>query len=379
MKFGLLTEGQVNKGMSYGVRLRESLDECVFAEQMGFDFVGTSEQHFMGSSYTVSAPDVFYGALAERTSTIKLRRMAVASLGFNHPVRVAENIAMLDILSKGRVEVGTARSNNSKYLAAFGVDPATTREEWREHLEVMVRALRQDQFDFQGEFYQVALEEGIVPKLESRECPPLWVSATSVASHVNAGKLGIGVFTADNFLGWDYQNSLIEAYRQGIAEAAPIDDLYEVNDRVSLLAFPAYCGATKQEALDVAGATVGGLLSSVHEMSKGLVDTGSGDYQYWQAFRDNIDAHGDDLEYMIDSTPMLMLGTPDDFIARCHKLEEMGVDEVILKIDGYGHSKTMRSIEMIGKYVIPTFNTSPGSIPVNDWEAHGVPQGNYEL
>lgn len=379
MKFGLLTEGQVNKGMSYGVRLREALDECVFAEQMGFDFVGTSEQHFMGSSYTISAPDVFMGALAARTSVIKLRRMSVASLGFNHPVRVAENIAMLDILSNGRVEVGTARSNNSKYLAAFGVDPKTTREEWREHLEVMVRALRQDKVDFDGNFFKVGLEEGIVPKLESKNCPPLWVSATSVDSHTNAGKLGIGVFTADNFLGWDYQISLIEAYKKGIAAAAPIDGLYEINDRVSLLAFPAYCGETMQEALDVAGPTVGGLLSSVHEMSKGLVDTGSGDYQYWQAFRNNIEAHGDDLEYMIDSTPMLMLGTPDTFIERCKKLEEMGVDEVILKIDGYGHSKTMRSLEMIGKYVIPAFKASRGSIPANDWEAHGVPQDPFTL
>ena len=78
------------------------------AHSLGFDFCGTSEQHFFPSVATFSAPETFYAAIAARTSRIKLRHMSVLTLAFNHPVRVAERLATLDIISLGRVELCTA-------------------------------------------------------------------------------------------------------------------------------------------------------------------------------------------------------------------------------------------------------------------------------
>lgn len=368
MRFALLNECSVPKGMAYYVRYHESLREIQFAEEMGFDVFGTSEQHFVASGYTVSAPEVFFGAVAALTKTIKLRPMAIVMLKFNHPVRIAERLATIDILSKGRLEIGTARSNNIHYMKVFGVDPSRTREEWRETLEVTVRALVQEPLEHHGKIYDID-PVSVVPKMVQHECPPLYVSATSEQTHVNAGELGLGVMTFENWYGWEYLERCIAAYRDGLTRAAPPDNLWRVNRNQSLLTFPAHCAATMQQAIDESRTTVHGLLDAVTHMYVSLAGQG-GEYAYLDRIRELGDRKHD-IEYLMQASPALVIGTPDTIIERLKTLETMGIDEIILKIDGYGHAATMRSIEMFGKYVIPEFR-SPRAIPDNDWEALGV-------
>ncbi|GAC50746.1 LLM class flavin-dependent oxidoreductase [Gordonia aichiensis] len=379
MKFGIISEAQVNRGMSYGVRLRETIKELVFAEEMGFDFIGTSEQHFMEGQWSVSAPEVVMPILADRTSSIRVRQMAITSLGFNHPLRVAERVATMDILSNGRFEFATARSNNEKYMRGFGIDPNKTREEWREHIEIVIRALTQESVTFHGEYYDID-DVAINPRLESQDLPPIYVTATSPESHYNAGKLGLGVMTADSYLGWEYQQMVIDEYRRGLKEAAPLDNLYPVNPHVTGFTFPAYCAESTEKAFDDAAVTMRALLKSVEDLAAGLAGTNAPGYQYWQKLYENIRDRGNDLQYLNETTPMLMVGDPDFFVERCERLEGMGIDEVVLKIDGYGHSKTLKTIEMIGKYVIPHFKARKGSIPENAFTRVGIEGvGKFEL
>ena len=125
MRVGLLQEGEVLPGATYDSRYREMIEEVVLADRLGFSTWGTSEQHFSPPRFTVSAPEVLYAAIASRTEQIKLRPMAAVLLAWNHPILVAERLATLDIVSHGRAELATARSNNLYTLEAFGVDPAT--------------------------------------------------------------------------------------------------------------------------------------------------------------------------------------------------------------------------------------------------------------
>jgi alkanesulfonate monooxygenase SsuD/methylene tetrahydromethanopterin reductase-like flavin-dependent oxidoreductase (luciferase family) len=379
MKFGIISEAQVNRGMSYGVRLRESIKELVFAEEMGFDFVGFSEQHFMEGQWSVAAPEVVLPVVADRTHNIQIRQMAISSLGFNHPIRVAERVATMDILTNGRYAFATARSNNDKYMKGFGVNPDTTREEFMEHLEVVIRLLGEDNVSYDGKFFQFE-DVSINPKLESHQLPPIYVTATSPESHYLAGKMGLGLMTADTYLGWEFQQMLVDEYRRGIKEAAPIGGLYEVNDHITGFTFPAYCAESNEKAFEDARVTMQALLKSVEDLAAGLASTNAPGYQYWQQLHDNIVNHFDDLEYLNESSPMFMVGDPDWFIERCEKLESMGIDEVVLKIDGYGHSKTLKTIEMIGKYVIPHFKARKGSIPENAFVRAGIEGvGKFEL
>lgn len=381
MKFGVVSEAQVNRGMSYGVRLRESLDELTFAEEMGFDFIGFSEQHFMEGQWSTPAPELLMAVLADRTHSIKLRQMAVVNLGLNHPIRIAERLNTLDLLTRGRnrVEIASARSNNAKYMTAFGIDPARTRGEWRENLEVMIRAMNEDEVEFYGEYYKVG-RVAVTPRRESKEQIPVYVTATSPESHFQIGKLGLNLMTADTYVGWEYQQILIDEYRRGLAEAEPIGGLYEPSGNITGFTFPAYCAESNEKALDEASVNIRGMLESVRELAEGLIATKAPGYQYWEDFAERLRTRGDDLAYLNESTPMIMVGDPDWMIERLRKLEGMGINEIVLKLDGYGHAKTKKAIEMIGKYVIPEFRSNGGSIPENGYVRMGIDNvGRFEL
>ena len=132
------------------------IDEVVLAEEMGFDFFGTSEQHFLVDLATVSAPEVFYPAIAMRTSRIRLRHMVVLlPFPFNHPIRVAERLATLDIVSNGRAEFGTGRANTLVQIDGFACPLDETRERWEEALEVVMKAFKDDPFSHEGKYFKI--------------------------------------------------------------------------------------------------------------------------------------------------------------------------------------------------------------------------------
>lgn len=244
MKFGIINEAQIAKGSTHAVRIQEVIKEAVLADELGFDFWGTSEQHMVRSAYTISAPEVIYGAVAALTKRIKLRTMSVVMLGkINHPIRIAERLATLDIVSQGRLEFGTARSNNAAYQKAFGIDPTTTREEWRETLEATLRAMQEVPFKFSGDFYDIA-ECYVAPRPLSIDPPPLYVAASGIDSHRLAGELGIGTMTLENWYGWDYLQECIDAHKKGLETATPIDGLYATNPNRAFLTFPCHVAAT---------------------------------------------------------------------------------------------------------------------------------------
>ncbi|HEV8298737.1 MAG TPA: LLM class flavin-dependent oxidoreductase, partial [Acidimicrobiales bacterium] len=119
-------------------KFHEAVEQAVFAEQMGFDIAWFVEHHFLAEWAHSSAPEVVLGALTQRTSTIRLGHGVTLLPGaVNHPIRVAERAAMLDIMSEGRLEMGTGRSSSPYQLEAFGVDVTTTREQWQESIRLL--------------------------------------------------------------------------------------------------------------------------------------------------------------------------------------------------------------------------------------------------
>lgn len=380
MKFGLLSEAHVLRGSTHSVRYSEVVKEAIFAEEMGFDFWGTSEQHMNPSAYTVSAPEVLMGAVAALTSTIKIRPMSVVALGFNHPIRIAERLNTLDIVSKGRLEIGTARANNSNYVNAFGVDLSRTRQEWRETTEAMIRAMRLTPFEFHSDLYDFE-PCYVAPRPYSKELPPLFVATTSIESHKNAAELGIGTMTLETWFGWEYLQACLDARNEGAKNASPIGGLYSPNETISFLTFPAHVAATRQQAIDEARTEIQGLLLHVIELYKGVVEAekarGGSSYRYMEQVV-ALEKHVDDIDYLIDSSPTILVGTPDDVIERIHKYEELGINEVILRIENYGHHANMRSIEMFGKYVLPAINSAP-YIPNDEYQELGIEMEKFRL
>src|SRR6187431_951951 len=106
MRVVLMQEGQRPEGISIHQRWYEMVDEAILADEVGFDVYGQGEQHFARFIAIVPTPEIAHAYLAARTKNIRFRAMATNLLPFNHPLRVAEQIAALDVLSQGRAELG---------------------------------------------------------------------------------------------------------------------------------------------------------------------------------------------------------------------------------------------------------------------------------
>ena len=364
MLFGLEQSGGSPPGpYNYYHRYKDLVDEALLAERMGFDFWGTTEQHFNAAG-SVSAPEVVFPYIAAKTNRIRLRALVtLLPFAFNHPVRVAEQIATLDILSDGRADLGVGRGNNLLEIEGFGISPDETRGQMWEALEIIEKALTFEEFEHHGELLDLPLRR-LVPKPLQTPHPPISMAATSVDTARASGELGIGAMICDLWIGWEYLQQQIDAYRAGLANANPLCG--QVNNTLGVLALTAYCANTMEEAKETAG---GFVMRQHRNVTAGhtALSKRSSDYGYMAQMAEQ-EKYAGDLDFLKES-PICMLGTPDDFVERIQKLEKMGVDEIILLTDRVGHENIMKSIDLIGRYVIPEFK-SPQSIfrgdPVRD-------------
>src|SRR5919202_1483939 len=134
--------------------VKETLEQCVLADKMGFDKVWFVEHHFLTGFSMSPCPEVIFGALSRLTKNIRLG-LGVVILPYHHPVRVAERVAMLDILSGGRVEFGTGRSGPYEQTG-MGIDPRQTRAMWDESLRAITQIwATEGEFSFEGTYWQV--------------------------------------------------------------------------------------------------------------------------------------------------------------------------------------------------------------------------------
>src|ERR1700694_4210044 len=185
MDFGIFYEIQVDSPLKHRERdyqaFHDVMNQVVRAEEVGFTNFGTVEHHFQVGFAHSSAPELLYGALNQRTSKIRIGHAVVLlPFPYNHPVRVAERIATLDILSKGRVEVGTGRSGTIQELGGFGIPPGETRARWEEGLRILVEIWksRDGTFSWKGHYSDIP-DRTVVPMPVQRPHPPLWLACSN--------------------------------------------------------------------------------------------------------------------------------------------------------------------------------------------------------
>src|SRR5207302_11382677 len=161
------------------------LDLVVLVEEMGFTNFWTVEHHFQPGYSHSSAPEVLYGAVSQRTKKIRIGHAVVLlPFPYNHPVRIAERVATLDILSHGRVEVGTGRSATVQELGGFGIPPEETRARWEEALRILLTiwTSADGTFSYKGRYFDIP-ERTVVPMPIQQPYPPIWMASSNDASH----------------------------------------------------------------------------------------------------------------------------------------------------------------------------------------------------
>src|SRR5512142_2864559 len=176
MRFGIFYEHQLPRPWTEGLEhklFQDALDQIELADGLGFDNVWEVEHHFLEEYSHSSAPEVFLAAASQRTKRIRLGHGIVQlPIGFNHPARVAERIATLDLISGGRVEFGTGESSSQMELGGFGIDRHLKHAQWEEALDAVTRMLVEEPFaGYAGRFVSMP-RRNVVPKPKQKPHPP---------------------------------------------------------------------------------------------------------------------------------------------------------------------------------------------------------------
>jgi alkanesulfonate monooxygenase SsuD/methylene tetrahydromethanopterin reductase-like flavin-dependent oxidoreductase (luciferase family) len=174
-------------------KLQESLQQVELADQHGFHAVWVVEHHFLEEYAHSSAPEVFLAAASQRTRNIRLGHGIMNLLPpINHPLRAAERISTLDLLSGGRVEFGSGEGSSVSEIDGFNVDPGVKKEMWEESLQVCVDAMTQTPFPgISGKFLNIP-PRNVVPKPRQKPHPPLWMATTRRERIREAARKGLG-------------------------------------------------------------------------------------------------------------------------------------------------------------------------------------------
>ena len=199
MKFGIFYEHQLPRPWTEASEqqlFQDALDQVELADRLGIDYAWEVEHHFLEEYSHSSAPEVFLAAASQRTKRIRLGHgIVLMPPGYNHPARVAERIATLDLVSNGRVEWGTGESASRTELEGFGVDPAERRAMWREAVEQVANMMVMDPYPgFEGKYFSMPVRN-VVPKPVQKPHPPLWVACSNRETIHLAAQLGIGALT----------------------------------------------------------------------------------------------------------------------------------------------------------------------------------------
>ena len=199
MKFGIFYEHQIPRPWGEGAELKlfqDALSQVELADSLGIDYAWEVEHHFLEEYSHSSAPEVFLAAASQRTKRIRLGHgIKLMPPNYNHPARIAEEIATLDLVSNGRVEWGTGESASRAELEGFNINPAERRAMWRETTEQVANMLAMDPYPgFEGKFFSMPVRN-VVPKPVQKPHPPLWVACSNRDTIHLAAQLGIGALT----------------------------------------------------------------------------------------------------------------------------------------------------------------------------------------
>jgi len=223
MKFSLFFEMQLwDPTPAKEARLfHECVEQAILADELGFHCIWEVEHHGLYEYSHSSAPETFLAFIAARTKRIRVGHgCTLLPFRYNHPIRIAERVATLDILSEGRVNWGTATSVTRVEQDAFEIDRATIHDQWREAIEIIPKMWMCDTFSYKGRFFDIPPTK-VVPKPVQTPHPPMFAACSHPDRAAAVGKLGLGALSLAMFHD-ELLARRIRAYREAVETAQPV-------------------------------------------------------------------------------------------------------------------------------------------------------------
>ena len=339
---------------------------------LGIEYVWEVEHHFLEEYSHSSAPEVFLAAVSQRTERIRLGHGIVQTPPpFNHPARVAERVAMLDLVSGGRADFGSGESSSEAELGGFQINPEEKRAMWEEGLRVALRCLTETPFTGHDGKYVTMPPRNVVPKSVQKPHPPVWVACSRRETIHLAAQHGIGALAFAFINPEEAQHWMTDYYDTLASECVPIGDA--VNPNVACVS-TFMCHEDEDEAMrrGLEGANFFGY-SLAHYYVFGKHRPGETDvWAEYEATRtqrgyapEAVEAAsnaGDRLGAQIVQQEGFFglrgaVGTPDQIRDYLRRYEEAGVDQVIFcsQAGKNKHEDIMESLELFGATVLPEF------------------------
>jgi alkanesulfonate monooxygenase SsuD/methylene tetrahydromethanopterin reductase-like flavin-dependent oxidoreductase (luciferase family)/putative sterol carrier protein len=372
MRFGIFYEHQLPRPWREDGELRlieDALEQVALADRVGIDYVWEVEHHFLEEYSHSSASDVFLAAASQRTKGIRLG-FGIIPLppGYNHPARVAETVAMLDLVSGGRVEFGTGETSSGMELEGFAVDRETKRAQWEEALDVVTRMMVEEPFaGVDGRFVSVP-QRNVVPKPRQKPHPPLWVACSRRETIRLAAEKGVGALSF-SFAEPEDAKAWVDEYREIVSSERCLPAGFAVNPQVAVV-LPMMCARDEAEAIErgIDGAHFFGY-SLAHYYVFGDHRPGRTNiYEEFLARRDEVGfarwiiTPGEGplgvrvLQQGLGSLRGA-IGTPAQVRDLCRRYEQAGVDQVIFNLQAgrTRHEHVCEAIELFAAEVLPEF------------------------
>jgi alkanesulfonate monooxygenase SsuD/methylene tetrahydromethanopterin reductase-like flavin-dependent oxidoreductase (luciferase family) len=353
MQFGWLTLALSPTPDEDAMRIGQQIEQVCAAEALGFSDVWLTEHYFTGESVYNDAL-IFASALTQRTSRIRIG-FAVIQMPFHHPVRLAVQLALLDNLSNGRIDVGIGKGTvyNEYEFLGHGLRSSDNRERMAEAIEVLGRAWSETPLVYKGKYFNLTVPE-LRPRPVQRPGPPIWRSVISPASFTECGRLGLPILTAR--LPVERIRERWKLYEAGLLEAG-----HDERTRDRLLAQAAlwrnvYVAESNAQAEDELSALL--LRTRAHMMHvRGAYNPADFhiDPVMLNPWTNPAVGEADALAFVLATGSLF--GSPERVRQQVAELRQAGVRHLLCQT-GFGdmsHERNLLSMRSFGEQVMPAF------------------------
>jgi natural product biosynthesis luciferase-like monooxygenase protein len=344
MKFAVYAMPSYDKsfGLTQGEFLHKTVDQFVSAEALGYDSVWVNEHHFHSYGGLLPSLPTVLGALSQRTTRVRLGTSVVV-LPLHHPLDVAEHMAMVDLLSNGRLDLGIGRGFVEHDYQVFGVDYSDAQERLKESIDIVRRAWAGETFSFKGKYWNVDNVE-VWPRPEQQPHPPIWLAvASNPGSMEYAAAEGFSVVTTGHSRPPERSAPLAQHYRDAWQNAG--------HTSPASLAVHYHCVIAEDRAeahrLAEDGLHVHNRLN--HE-TRSLSKAEPGPEPQ----------HPSVTQLVEDAR--ILCGTPDDVVATLQRISEAtGATEIhcLFQFGSITFDQAQRSLELFASEVMPKFADTP--------------------
>ena len=351
MRFGVFYELQLPKPWTEGAEHRlvqEAVEQVRLADRLGIDYAWAVEHHFLDEYSHCSASDVFLSALAAKTENIRVGfgiRQVIAN--YNHPSRTAESIAMLDLLSNGRVDFGIGEGATRLELHGYSIPAKEKRTMSFEAAEQIANMMVMDPYPgYEGKSFSMPCRN-VLPKPFQKPHPPMWLACTNRKTIEVAARNGLGAL-AFTFVDSEEARSWADTYYSIIKSDECVPLGHRVNANIAVVA-----GFSLHEDADEAFRRGADGFAFFRYAVNALVsnDTRPGRSRLWEEY----EALRDSRDLPMIAAPGI--GTPAQFSDHIRDFQTAGVDQIIFLQQGgkNRHEHICAGLELFADQVLPQF------------------------